>query len=178
MLKGSRSKTTNEGFESILSTQLKTGDFIKLFRDQMAPCDILLLHSSEKYLRNYVAYCETSANDGSVTYQMKKCLLNTSNSKMHRGDFNNMKLSLNGHIQYSHPSANHNNFEAFLKLRNDPKVQDAGRDNLLVKGSNLKNSWVVGLVLYVGTDCKPVARGDAHHFQRESTSYLENKLNG
>ena len=42
---------------------------------------------------------------------------------------------MTGHIEYSLPKVPYGEFEAYVKMRNDPKFVVASVENLLVKGS-------------------------------------------
>ena len=62
---------------------------------------------------------------------------------------------LNGRILYEQANKNPNEFYASLKLRRDPKIEQLTIDNLLLRGSILKNiSWIFGMVVHAGHDTK------------------------
>jgi hypothetical protein len=71
-----------------------------------------------------------------------------------KGDFTQYRKKLSGSISYSLPETPYEDFKAYTTLRNDPKIEEATYENLIVKGSLLKSGWMIGLVLYVGSDSK------------------------
>ena len=178
ILKSTIFQNTEHPFENVPSFELKVGDFVKLEKGQPAPCDIQILDCCEKYLSHYYVHCESSANDGSTNLLTKKCLNGTKgNSKARKGDFNYYRKKLTGHIEYSYHTTPYQNFEAFIKLRADPKVEIGTIDNLVVKGSILRSDWLIGLVLYVGDECKPSTNCTLLEKLRCNVSMIEIRFN-
>lgn len=153
----------NPGYEVITANLIQTGDFIRIQRNQPVPCDILVLDTDEKHLSNYIATVETSSVNGSSELSIKKALnctkVNERTIDIAKGNFIEYRKKLSGLISYTKPDVSYDNFEALVQLRNDPKIEKASLENLIVKGSVLKTGWVLGLVLYVGNDCKGYSYG-------------------
>lgn len=149
------------GYEVIQSDNIQTGDFIRLQRNQVAPCDMLVIDTDERNLSDYVATVETSCYNGDSKLSVKKALngtkmvsSKTSFGGILKGDFTQYRKKLSGSISYSLPETPYEDFKAYTTLRNDPKIEEATYENLIVKGSLLKSGWMIGLVLYVGSDSK------------------------
>lgn len=144
------------------------------------PCDLLILDSDEKDLSNYVVTIETTANDGISEITMKTALSGTkviSNNRyqdMTKGNFTDYRKKLSGTISYTKPTVAYKNFEAFVQLKNDPKIEKATFKNLIVKGSVLKSGWLIGLALYVGYSCKVDSK--QVHYSMNSKSNLEKRI--
>lgn len=148
------------GFLAVQEGELMRGDFVVLYRNQMVPCDCLILDSDDKYLSNYVAYFNESFRDGDSNLVIKKSLNGTKDLKdldvetnCYSADFLDFRKKLSGTIEYSKPSVGYENFEAFVKFCKDPKTEKATIENLATKGSVLKSGLMIGLVLYVGDEC-------------------------
>jgi magnesium-transporting ATPase (P-type) len=125
------------GYEKITSNHLRRGDFIMLHRNQVVPCDCLILDSDDRYISNFVAYFKTNLNDGSTILNMKKTLNLTKNLKYmdaetntYQADFRKFRKELCGNIEYSSATVPWENFEAYVKLNNDPKVEKATIENV------------------------------------------------
>lgn len=72
-----------------------------------------------------------------------------------KGNLEEYKKILTGKIQYDPPSGDLLRFKGTLKLKKDPISEELTIDNVALKGSILAFSdWVIGLVIYVGTDVK------------------------
>jgi magnesium-transporting ATPase (P-type) len=147
------------GTESIASKYLRRGDFIILRRNQVVPCDCLILDSDDRYISNFVAYFKTNLNDGSTSLNMKKTLNLTKNLKYmdaetntYQADFQRFRRELCGNIEYSSPTVPWENFEAYVKLNNDPKVEKATIENVARKGAVLMSGLMIAMVLYVNEE--------------------------
>jgi hypothetical protein len=147
------------GYEKIASNYLRRGDFIMLHRNQVVPCDCLILDSDDRYISNFVAYFKTNLNDGSTVLNMKKTLNLTKNLKYmdaktntYQADFSKFRRELCGNIEYSNAKTPWENFEAYVKLNNDPKVEKATIENVARKGAVLMSGLMIAMVLYVNEE--------------------------
>lgn len=58
-----------------------------------------------------------------------------------------------GKIEYTRPKRSEKEFSGYLKLLNDPKGQNIGFSNLILRGSQIKYSdWIIGLVISKGKE--------------------------
>jgi hypothetical protein len=116
-------------------------------------------------MQKYVAHFKTILSNGQTAVQTRQVLVGTkdlkdfdSASNSYSADFLEFRYKLNGKIQYTHPEILKNcstkqNFEAFVKFFNDPKIEKATFENLAIKGSILKSGLMIGLALYIGDEC-------------------------
>lgn len=60
---------------------------------------------------------------------------------------------LNGKIEYP-KSYETKEFKGFIKMQKDPKGVEFEKNNMISRGSTLRNcSWIYGLVIYCAYDC-------------------------
>ena len=145
-----RGSGQKKDFEEVEVEELRTGDFIKLYRNQVVPCDCLILDSDDKYISNYVAYFNCNTSDGTTVLSMKQTLHETNDliyvdqqTNLLDGNFQAISKKLSGRITYSKPDVPYEDFQAFIKLRNDPKIEDATIKNLVTRGCVLKSGLMI-----------------------------------
>jgi phospholipid-transporting ATPase len=147
-------------WEETQSGKLFVGDIISVLEGETFPADIILLDSN---LPEGICYIETGTLDGEKTLKMKESSLQTagwlnSNGKKREG-FN---LSGNVLADMPNPELYRLNGKMHLKFlqevnNNNLSVLDVPLDSkqLLLKGAKLKNTeWVIGIVVYSGSNCK------------------------
>ena len=177
-----RGITIEPGYEVIKGNEIKTGDFIRVHRGQTIPCDILLLDSSDSLLSGIIANIDETSCNGTTHLTIKKAFEATKVDQHNKldeftkGNFNEYRKMLSGTIKYSKPKVSYKDFEAFVSMKHDPKIERATFENLLTRGSVLKTSWVIGLALYVGNECKG-GSDIVPFFKMNRKSYLEKVLN-
>ena len=145
--------------------RVERGDVVILYRGDVVPCDCLILDCDDKYMGGEVAHFKTVLGNGYSGVQTRRVLVGTKDLKdfdtvsgCWTADFLEFRYKLNGKIQYTHPEIFKNcstkeNFEAFIKLFKDPKIEKATIENLAIKGSILKSGLMIGLALYIGDEC-------------------------
>lgn len=139
-----------QDFEDKLSMDIQVGDIILKFDDTTIPADILLLAISG-YKE---CYADTFSVLGERNLQIKKPVKETQ-GVLYNEDLdevmNNLKR-LNGQIAVFNRSKA-SDFTGKIKLRGFPKATRLSYENLLLKGTILKNSyWVIGYVLFTGPE--------------------------
>ena len=149
-------------WEKVKSGNLYVGDIISVKENATFPADIILIDSN---LPEGICYIETGTLDGEKTLKLKEASKTTGGMLNNQGersvtfhmegvvwaDKPNPELyQLNGsmHLKYNNNTiSNINNFQIHDMPLNSKQ--------LLLKGAKLKNTqWVIGIVVYSGSDCK------------------------
>ena len=163
-------------WEKTKSGNLYVGDIISVKENGTFPADIILLDSN---LPEGICYIETGTLDGEKTLKLKEASKTTGGKLNNQGDRSvtfhmegvvfadkpNPELyQLNGkiHLKYNYNIATNNNITTPITNNNNSEqlnlnVSDIPLDSkqLLLKGAKLKNTqWVIGIVVYSGSDCK------------------------
>ena len=152
---------TRKEWEKARSGDLYVGDIISISENDTFPADIILLDSN---LPEGICYVETGTLDGEKTLKLKEA------SKLTGGWYNNQglkidKFRLEGKVFADRPNPElyKLNGKMHLKYNNETetndelKVCDIPLDSkqLLLRGAKLKNTtWVMGIVVYSGLNCK------------------------
>ena len=159
-------------WEKTKSGNLYVGDIISVKENNTFPADIILLDSN---LPEGICYIETGTLDGEKTLKLKEASKETGGKLNNQGDRSVTfhmegvvytdkpnpelyKLNGNIHLKYNYNittnnnaiTINNNNAENLKRI----KIQLDSKQ-LLLKGAKLKNTqWVIGIVVYSGSDCK------------------------
>lgn len=158
--------------------EVKTGDLVRVVRDQAFPCDLVLLASS---LDDSVCYVETKNLDGETNLKIKRGVegmggVGTGPTKMRElcGD------GRDAYVECEHPNNSLYTFTGNLDVPSrtrEVSVHGSSRNlaaaaedrtgsekislvpsNILLRGSSLRNTeWVIGLAIYTGHDSKIMA---------------------
>lgn len=132
-------------FESIPSYKIKVGDIVLVKKDQVFPCDLIFLSSSEMA---GVCFIETSSLDGEKTLKPRQAFAPTCKTVKDKGIIRLFNL-----IEVEKPNARLYQFHAMIHYNN--KKYSLDKNNLLLAGAFLRNtSWVIGVAVYTGTDTK------------------------
>jgi magnesium-transporting ATPase (P-type)/class 3 adenylate cyclase len=139
-----------QDFEEKLSMDVKVGDILLIFDTKTIPADLLLL-SIDGYKE---CFADTFAVLGERNLQVKKPVKDTQallNGEDLSEVFNNLKR-LNGQIAVFNKSKAQD-FTGKIKLRGFPKATRLSYENLLLKGTIVKNAhWAIGYVLFTGPE--------------------------
>ena len=132
-------------FEKKLWFEIRTGDLIKVYKDEHIPADIYILKSS---FNSGLSFVDTKNLDGESNLK----------EKLVAPEFNDINeneiFHLNGNIQTDMPNAYMDSWEANIFL-NNKGVINSNIKQLLLKGSTLKNTdSIIGLAVYTGHDTK------------------------
>ncbi len=153
---------------SIQSQDIEVGDIVVLENEQMVPCDMVILSSSNK---QYQVYVETANLDGEANLKVKK-------SPDMTKEIQDMS-TLDGFIECENPSPTLSDFTAKLfkmDLKNQSyKKCSLDMNHLLVGGTTVKKTDLVyGCCVYAGTETKLAMNSK---IKRHKFSTVEDSLN-
>ena len=152
---------------------IRVGNILKIYKDDLIPADVLIIKSS---LKTGLAYMQTSNLDGENTLKPREALNITQtriNNKLHilRDTFDYEKDHF--YIEVISPNKNIYDIEGtvfFNHNKNHINIK-----NVLLRGSRLKNvDYVYGIVIYNGHDTK-LMQNIEHSSNKLST--IDVKLN-
>ncbi|CAJ1365404.1 unnamed protein product [Effrenium voratum] len=155
-----------DNFDTVKWSEVKVGNFVKLFRDQPVPADMLLVYSTT----GSVAYVDTAQLDGESSLKPK----HSADETQHM--IRNASLrSVEGHMEADLPNELVGRFDGCLYLKGYPR---GGLKNMLLRGSTIRNtSYVIAFVVYTGADTK-VVRNSSRSLtsKRSQVEVTSNKL--
>lgn len=149
--------TTNARFKKDTWKSLNVGDFVRIYKDDDLPADIIVLSTSEE---DGACYVETKSLDGETNLKIRSALRCGRNLK-HARDCERAEFR----IESEGPQANLYKYNGAIKwmqaLPGYPEdeleelVEPITIDNMLLRGCNLRNTdWVLGVVVFTGHDTK------------------------
>ena len=122
------------------------GDVVKLMRDEPAPADLAVLHTSGA---EEMAYVETMALDGETNLKSKQALPQLARSCKKVEDI----ASCEAKIVVEDPNLDLYNFEGRVTIGHE--TLPLANKEIIYRGSILRNtSEAVGIVVYSGEECK------------------------
>nr|CAI5828683.1 unnamed protein product [Callosobruchus analis] len=143
------------------------GDIVKIMNNSFFPADVVLISSSEP---QGMCFIETSNLDGETNLKIRQALPVTSNTTTIHG-----LIGMSGTIECAAPSKLLYEFNGLIRLRSKPVPEPLGSDQLLLRGSILRNtSWVFGVVVYIGQDTKIMQNTTKAPLKRSSVDKLTN----
>nr|CAG8507514.1 1340_t:CDS:10 [Entrophospora candida] len=130
---------------------VKVGDIIRLNNNDQVPADMIILSTSEP---DGLCYSETKNLDGETNLKVRHCVSATSSIKSEQ-DCGTASF----YVESEPPNVNLYTFNGVLhwivKDGADIKTEPISINDVLLRGCVLRNTeWVIGLVLYTGTDTK------------------------
>ena len=131
------------------------GDILKLRESQIAPCDLLIIGTTEKLNGNYICRVDTLYEDGKSERQMKESISLTKSFTHWIEDDTKVRSflqHLDARIEYHRRPGTHS-IHGNFKLKADPRVEQFGDSNIVKKGAIMKSTHIYGLVLYNGPKC-------------------------
>ena len=133
-------------WETIKWQDIQVGDIIKLDRDDAAPADLALLHSSGE---NNVAFVETMALDGETNLKSKQTTALMSKIMKQQEDV----LRTDAEFVIEDPNRDLYSFEG--RVRTGDKQAPLTLNEIIFRGSILRNTPnAIGLVIYSGEECR------------------------
>ncbi|KAG9323698.1 hypothetical protein KVV02_008116, partial [Mortierella alpina] len=145
---------------------VQEGDYILLRQDDIIPADILILSSSEQ---EPICYIETKNLDGETNLKIRRCVSGLSDLRSpeecarrqfwveSEGPTNNL-LKYNGAVVFPlHPKRLDPSTTQEQEKEQEQELVRVGIDmnHLLLRGCILRNTtWVIGLVVFTGSDTK------------------------
>nr|CAG8444524.1 7873_t:CDS:10 [Entrophospora candida] len=156
-------KIKDPEWKQTMFKNVRVGDFIKLFNDDFIPADIIILSTSEP---NSLCYVETKNLDGETNLKIRQSAPKTSHLKDPR-DCTSIKF----YVDSEPPTTDLFSYNAALVFPDDlpgnsssnintipdstPRKDPINLNSILLRGCVLKNTeWVIGLVVFTGTDTK------------------------
>jgi phospholipid-translocating ATPase len=125
---------------------LNVGDIIKMERNDAAPADLALLHSSGE---NNVAFVETMALDGETNLKSKQTTASMSKTIINQEDV----LRSDAEFVVEDPNPDLYNFEGRVTVNG--KQAPLTLNEIVFRGSVLRNTPdAVGMVIYSGEECR------------------------
>jgi phospholipid-translocating ATPase len=133
-------------WELIKWQDINVGDMIKLDRNDAAPADLALLHSSGE---NNVAFVETMALDGETNLKSKQTTAAVSKSIVEQEDV----LRTDAEFVVEDPNRDLYSFEGRVKING--KQAPLTISEIIFRGSILRNTPdAIGMVIYSGEECR------------------------
>ncbi|KAF1921608.1 hypothetical protein BDU57DRAFT_55270 [Ampelomyces quisqualis] len=133
-------------WETIKWEDLHVGDIIKMKRNDAAPADLALLHTSGE---NNVAFVETMALDGETNLKSKQTTASMAKTIINQEDV----LSTDAEFVVEDPSPDLYNFEGKVIVHG--KQAPLTLNEIIFRGSVLRNTPdAVGMVIYSGEECR------------------------
>ncbi|CAF3363194.1 unnamed protein product [Rotaria sp. Silwood1] len=147
--------------------KVKVGDIVKVIDKEFFPADLVLLSSGEPHS---ICYIQTSNLDGETNLKVRQGLPQTAHM------ISSAQLrDLHGVIECELPNRNLYEFAGTLKLNNVAFPIPLGADQILLRGSQLKNTaWIYGLVIYSGHDTKLMMNSSSVPFKRTNVEQVTN----
>jgi len=139
-----------EMFSEIQWQQLTIGDVVWLRQGEPAPADLLILETQNEIL--FQLESGLTGQSEAVPRNCPSVTLIPQNSQIKNCFFDYRRI-LSGSIQYS--ASHQYQFEGYIRLNKDLKHEYLNQSHLVLRGASVQfTSWIFGLVLYVGKDCK------------------------
>ena len=145
-INNSPTMTYNKGaFTQIPFEAIKVGDIVLVTKNQVFPCDIIMLSNSND---NGTAFIETSSLDGEKA--LKPRIAFTQTTTLYK---NNSLNRFIGRIKCELPNARLYNYSGSIEYLG--KTYSLDKSNLLLAGAFLRNTdWIIGVSDYTGQDTK------------------------
>ncbi|CAL8124580.1 unnamed protein product [Orchesella dallaii] len=143
------------------------GDIVKVTNDTFFPADIALFSSSENL---GLCYVETANLDGETNLKVRQGIPETV-ELTEEADLKRLK----GSLECEHPNRHLYDFAGKLKLYGGSYLA-LGPDQVLLRGAKLQNtSWVIGLVIYTGSESKLMMNSTKVPLKQSTVDKLTNK---
>uniref|UniRef100_A0A8C5H1X7 Phospholipid-transporting ATPase n=1 Tax=Gouania willdenowi TaxID=441366 RepID=A0A8C5H1X7_GOUWI len=143
---------------------VRVGDFVKVFSNEVVPADLLLLYTSDP---NGVCFIETANLDGETNLKQRRVV---SGVCVSNPEFD--PESFHSSVVCEKPN---DNLKQFKCHKPDKEKVGAGIENLLMRGCTVRNTdQAAGFVVYAGHETKVMLN---NNMSRNKRSKLERKLN-
>ena len=168
-------------WEQTQSGKLKMGEIVSVKQDDSFPADLILIDSG---LPEGICYIETGTLDGEKTLKLKESPTQTAGKFNKNGEKqDNFRISGNAIADQPNPELYLLNGKMHLSFTNmnekgKEEVHDIPLDakQLLLKGAKLRNtSWIIGIVVYTGHNCKIMKNSKSPVTKFSSVELLMNK---
>ena len=153
------------GFTSTPSYDIKVGDLVLVRKDQVFPCDLILLSSSED---NGMCFIETSSLDGEKNLKPRLSFVGLSRELNDKAVIRVFNL-----VEAEKPNSRLYHFSASIHFKGQKCSLD--KNNLLLAGALLRNTqWIIGTAVYTGEETKLRMNLMKRSFKQSS---IEKKVN-
>ncbi|KAM3925381.1 phospholipid-transporting ATPase VB [Leptodactylus fuscus] len=145
---------------------VRVGDFVKLFSNEIIPADILLLYSSDQ---NGICHIETANLDGETNLKQRRVVKGFSNPE---SSFDPEAFKYT--IVCEKPNNNLGKFKGYMDQNNGQRT-GFGTESLLLRGCTVRNTEeAIGVVVYAGHETKAMLNNSGPRYKR---SKLERRMN-
>lgn len=149
--------TTGARFKKDTWKSLNVGDFVRIYKDDDLPADVIVLSTSDA---DGACYVETKNLDGETNLKVRSALRCGRNLR-HARDCERAEFW----IESEGPQANLYKYNGAIKWMQElpgfehegpqEMVEPVTIDNMLLRGCNLRNTdWILGVVVFTGHDTK------------------------
>ena len=137
------------------SGDLCIGELVLVHQDCAFPADLILIDSE---LNEGICYIETATLDGEKSLKLKESPKETADKLKINGEPKE-ELKIEGIVITDPPNQDLYLLGKIMKIKYDQSQQEEvislNAKQLLLKGAKLKNTkWIIGIVVYIGHDCK------------------------
>ena len=148
---------------------IRVGQIVRLKCDEFIPADLLILSTSDE---KGTCYVETKNLDGETNLKIK-----SANKEMQAIFTNEGQLPLlDGVVTCEGPNNAIYKFEGTIKLPSKDSAISLNADNLLLRGSSLRNTeFVYGVTIYSGHDTKIMQNSASAKYKFSKLELLTNK---
>lgn len=149
-MQSAREREKTLGFQRSYWKNVRVGDMIRIYNNDEIPADVVILATSDE---DNCCYVETKNLDGETNLKVRQALKYSSNPGLHIRRADDL-IKHSFHIESEGPHANLYSYQGNLVY--DETSQEAITiNNLLLRGCSLRNTkWVVGIVVFTGSDTK------------------------
>ncbi|KAH3766896.1 transmembrane protein [Pelomyxa schiedti] len=134
-----------EDIHKTKSSEIKTGDILKLYKEDRVPADMLLLNTSRV---DGVCHVETSQLDGETNLKPFQSL------GFSTGKTQKELVEIKGKVTSEIPDPSLYTYRARIEFPDGQKIS-INQKNLLLQGAKVRNTdWVYGIVVYAGIHTK------------------------
>ncbi|KAM4036634.1 phospholipid-transporting ATPase VB isoform 2-T5 [Anomaloglossus baeobatrachus] len=145
---------------------VRVGDFVKLFSNEIIPADILLLYSSDQ---NGICHIETANLDGETNLKQRQVVKGFTNQE---SPFEPESFKYT--IVCEKPNNNLSKFKGYMEQSNGHRT-GFGTESLLLRGCTVRNTEeAIGVVVYAGHETKAMLNNSGPRYKR---SKLERRMN-
>ena len=164
---------------------IRLGDVVMVENDTGVPCDMVILTSSDPGRR---AYVETMNLDGETNLKLRYAL--AVNSLLDGSHNNGADVTYTDsdvatwpaglRVTCEQPTKNIYEFSGYLELENAGEGKlgiPIGPSNVLLRGCELRNtSWVHGVAVHIGRDCKALLNCTSARSKRSRVELVMDKI--
>ena len=130
---------------------IHVGDILMVGQGEIAPCDLLVLATSDTLNGKQVCQVDTYCDDGRSLRQEKDAISLTKNINHWTEDIKTIWYFLvrfTGKVTFQ-ADENKDSITGNIKLRSDPKVERFDDAKIIKRGTILRSKYIIGLVLFI-----------------------------